>query len=161
MNKLILITLIFLTFSCKKKPDEEYIPVHIPCTLSKNLDTARLYILGTWQWLEEKRYNRSLQKTVYLTPQNQGYTLTMSIANDTLRFYKNNKPDSVYTYKILLQHDITGTDYPEDGEPALVFYRLHDGLRSNYVPLKICNNYLLLQHQYVSSIVGERTWKIQ
>lgn len=161
MNKLILITLFLSVFSCKKKPTEEYTPVHIPYTLSKNLDTARLYIQGTWQWLEEKRYNRGLQKTVYLTPQNQGYTLTMRISNDTLRFYKNNRPDSVYTYKILLQHDITGTDYPEDGEPALVFYRLYDGLRSNYVPLSICSDFLQLQYQYVTSIGGQETWKKQ
>ena len=155
------IILLFSIFSCKKKPGEEYIPVQIPCTLSKNIDTVKLYIQGTWEWLEEKRADRVQQKFVYLTPQTQGYTSTMQIGKDTIRFFKNNYPDSVYTYKILLQHDITGTNYPEDQDPALVFYRLYDGLRSNYVPLKICPDYLLLQYQYVTSIGGEIILKKQ
>lgn len=161
MKQFFIIILLLSTFSCKKKPIEEYVPVQIPCTLSKNIDTVKFYIQGTWKWLEEKRADRAQQNFVYLTPKNQGYTLTMRIANDTLRFYKNNQPDSVYTYKVLLQHDITGTNYAEDQDPALVFYRLYDGLRSNYVPLKMCSNYLQLQYQFVTSIGGEQIWEKQ
>lgn len=157
-----IITLFLIFFSCKKKHvDAEYIPVKVPCTLSKNLDTAKLYIQGYWNWLEEKRYSRGLQKTVYLTPQNQGYTLGMKLSNDTAYFFKNNKADSIYIYKVLLQGDVTGTNYPEDSDPALVFYRIFDGKRSSYVPLKICSDYLSLQYQFVTSIGGETIWKKQ
>jgi hypothetical protein len=159
MNKLILITLIFLTFSCKKKPDEEYIPVHIPCTLSKNLDTARLYIQGTWQWLEEKRYNRGLQKTVYLTPQNQGYTLTMKLHNDTARFSRNNQPDSVYKYRVVRLKEISGTNFPEDEDPVIVFINISTDIRQWYVPIKICDTFLVMQSQYTTSLGGEGIYK--
>ena len=161
MKPIFIIILLFSIFSCKKKPAEEYIPVQIPCILSKNIDTVKLYLQGTWEWLEEKRYNRGNPVPIYLTPKNQGYTSTIQIGKDTLRFYKDNKPDSVYTYKILLQHDITGTNYPEDQDPALAFYRLYDGLRNNYVPLKICHDYLLLQYQFVTSVGGEIILKRQ
>ncbi len=162
---LLLISIFFGISCCKKKEiideNETYKPVQVNCILSKNLDSAKLYIAGAWNWVEEKRVDRRQQKFIYLTPQTEGYSLVMNFRNDTVRFFRNNQIDSVYTYKILLQHEITGTNYPEDQEPALVFYRLYDGLRSGYVPLKICENYLLLQHQYVSSVVGGRIWKKQ
>lgn len=160
MKQLLIITFIISILSCCKKNEAvEYQPIQIPCQLTKNLDTARLYIQGTWQWLEEKRYNRGLQKTEYLTPQNQGYTLTLKLSNDTARYFKNNLPDSVYTFKIQRLTEISGTNFPEDNDPVLVFYRLHNGQRNNHVPLKICINYLLLQYQYVTSIGGETIWK--
>lgn len=162
MKKTILIILLLPNLlCCKKKAIVDYKPIEIPCTLTKEIDTARLYIKGYWNWLEEKRYNRGLQKTIYLTPQNQGYTLSMKLSNDTAYFFKNNVPDSVYTYKVLRQNEITGTNYPEDQDPALVFYRTYDGQRNSYVPLKICSNYLILQYQFVRSIEGEQIWKKQ
>jgi hypothetical protein len=162
--KLIILTttLSLIFFSCKKKHiAAEYIPVQVPCTLSKDLDTAKLYIQGYWNWLEEKRYSRGLQKTVYLTPQNQGYTLSMKLSNDTAYFFRNNKPDSIYTYKVLLQREITGTNYPEDNDPALVFYSVNTGIRQWYTPIMICQDFLILQGQYVTSIGGEQIWKKQ
>ncbi|MCO6461006.1 MAG: hypothetical protein J5I59_06355 [Saprospiraceae bacterium] len=157
-----IITPFLLFLSCNKENVvSEYVLVRIPCTLSRNLDTAKIYIQGDWSWLEEKRYSRGLQKTVYLTPHNQGYTFGMKLSNDTAYFYKNNKLDSVYLYKVFLQGDVTGTDYPEDSEPALVFYRIYDGKRNSYVPLKICSNYLILQYQFVTSNGGETVWKKQ
>lgn len=163
MKRIVLFTsLVFGSICCKKSDNvEEYQPLLIPCSLSKDLDTARLYIQGTWHWLEEKRVDRVQQKFVYLTPQNQGYTLAMRFSKDTVRFFKNDQPDSVYTYTVTRQTEITGTSFPEDNDPVLVFYNLHNGLRSSYVPLKICTDYLLLQHQYVSSVVGQRIWKKQ
>ncbi len=138
--------------------EEEYIPIQIPCYLSRNLDTAKLYIQGTWEWLEEKRMTRN-HGLIYLTPQTQGYTLTLKLKNDTAWFFKNNQPGSVYTYKILQEKEIT--NYPDDNKPVIAYYRLSDNLRSSYVPIKICPEYLLMQHQYVSSIVGENIWKKQ
>lgn len=164
-----IIPIISVFFSCRKlkvieEPIvtiEEYKPVQIPCSLTKNLDTARLYIQGTWQWIEEKRYNRGLQKTEYLTPQNQSYTLTLKLSNDTARYFKNNQTDSVYTFKIQRLTEISGTNFPEDNDPVLVFYKLHNGIRHSHVAFKICSNYLLLQYQYVTSIGGETIWKKQ
>ena len=161
MKQFLIIILLFSIFSCKKKPVEEYIPVQILCTLSKNIDTVTLYIQGTWEWLEEKRYNRGLQKIEYFTPKTQGYSLTLKLSNDTARYFKNNLLESTYTFKIQRLTEISGTNFPEDQDPVIVFYNLHNGLRSSYVPLKICSNYLLLQYQFVRSIEGEWIWKKQ
>jgi len=163
MKFLLLIHLLFLTFSCcKRRPlEQEYQPVQITCDLTNDLDSCKTLILGNWTWLEEKRVNRLLQKFEYLTPQNQGYTLSLRLLNDTARFFKNNLPDSVYTFKVVRLTEISGTNFPEDYDPVLVFYNLHNGLRDSYVPIKVCRNYLLLQYQYVRSIEGEKIWKKQ
>lgn len=161
--KLLFISILLLSLlcCCKKNKTVEYQPIQIPCALTKNMDTARLYIQGTWLWLEEKRITQSGGQLVYLTPQNQGYTLSMKLSNDTARFFRNNQPDSVYTFKIQRLAEISGTNFPEDQDPVLVFYNLYNGLRNSHVPIKICSDYLLLQYQYVSSIVGETIWKKQ
>jgi len=40
---------IFTFLSCNKENVvSEYVPIRIPCTLSKNLDTAKIYIQGDW-----------------------------------------------------------------------------------------------------------------
>lgn len=160
MKLLFLITLpAFAFLSCNKNDNEEdYTPVVITCVLSKNLDTCKSLIQGRWNWVEEKRANRGQQKFEYLTPQNQGYNLSVHFINDTAKFYKNNQPDSVYTFKIMRLTEISGTNFPEDNDPVLAFYNLHNGIRKWYVPLKICNTFLLLQYQYVSSIGGEAIW---
>lgn len=158
-----LIILLFSFFCCckKKQVQNEYQPNVIPCTLSKDIDTVKFYIQGTWEWLEERRPNRLLQEMEYLTPQNQGYTLTLKLYNDTARFFKNNQPDSVYTYKIQRLTEITELHFPEDSVPVLVYYNLNNGIRAWHVPIKICSNYILLQSQYVTSIGGEAIWKRQ
>jgi len=54
MKQFLIITLLFLGLCCNDKPVQPYIPVTIPCTLSKNIDTVKLYIQDTWERLEEK-----------------------------------------------------------------------------------------------------------
>ena len=161
MKRLSIITLVIITFSHCKHKEVVYQPIQIACTLSKNFDTIKATIQGTWQWLEEKRVNRIAQRFDYLTPQNQGYSLVLKINNDTAKFYKNNYSDSVYTYKVVPLREISGTNFPEDNDPVLVFYNLHNGLRDSHVPIKVCDSYLLLQYQFVNSIIGEYIWKKQ
>jgi len=160
MKSTLFFTLLFsILISCKK--DVDYQPVQIPCNLTKNLDSCRILLAGTWTWLEEKRMNWGQQGFLYLTPKTEGYTLARQFLNDTARFFRNGRPDSVYTYKVLLLTEISGTNFPEDYDPVVVFYSLHNGLRDSHVPLKICGNYLVFQYQYVTSIAGETIWKKQ
>jgi hypothetical protein len=162
MKSIFFITLLFPIFIfCCKKHDEHYQPIQISCTLTKDLDSCRSLIQGTWTWLEEKRIDRVRQRFVYLTPKNQGYKLSLTLVKDTARFYKNNRPDSVYTFRVARLTEISGTNFPEDNDPVLVFYSLHNGLRDSHVPIKICSNYLLMQNQFVSSIIGEEIWRRQ
>lgn len=159
MKYLIIASVFSFVFSCCKKKIEEYQPIVLPCQASKNLDTIMQYIKGTWQWLEEKRIDRGQQKFIYLTPQNQGYSLILQLSDSIAKFYKNNQQDSIYTYRIIRLTELTGTNFPEDQDPVLVFYSIHNGQRRSHVPLKICSNYLLLQYQFVRTIEGEQIWR--
>ena len=160
MKLTLFITLLFFIFvSCKK--EKVYQPVQISCNLTKDLDSCKALIKGSWTWLEEKRASFTQLDYQYLTPKNQGITRILKFSNDTARFFKNNLPDSVYTFKILRLAEISGTNFPEDNDPIIVYYNLHNGLRRSFVPLKICHKFLLLQHQFVSSVVGEQIWAKQ
>jgi hypothetical protein len=67
-----------------------------------------------------------------------------------------NISESVFKFRIQWQFEITG--FPTDSLPMLVYYSFDTGIRQNAVPIMICKNQLLLQHQYVSSIQGEALW---
>ena len=161
MKHTILSTLLsFFLISCTKN-DQEYIPVKITCTLTKDIDTAQKLINGTWDWLEEERFDQRQQKFVFLTPTSQGYSLKMIFQNDTVTFFKNNQMQIAYTYSIVPLKVISGTSYPEDEDPVIVFYNIPTGIRDTHVPFKICTNFLLMQYQFVRSVDGQQIWKKQ
>lgn len=133
-------------------------PIAIECKLTKDLDTAKLYISGSWAWLQEERRQRG-KPIEYLTAKNQGYSRTLELKGETAKFYKCGQIESTFKFSIKRLKEISGTNFPEDDDPILVFYNLQTGIRSSYVPLRICDRYLILQGQYVSSIAGEETWR--
>ena len=146
MKLTLFIKLLFIIFvSCKK--EQAYQPVQISCNLTKDLDSCRALIGGTWTWLETKIPNPLYGRDDYIRAKTEGYTRSISVINDTVRFYRNNRPDSVYTYKILKLTELTGTNYPEDNYPVLVFYQLHSGRRYDFVFLNICREYLYLDYE--------------
>ena len=146
MKSTLFIALLFLIFvSCKK--EQAYQPVQISCNLTKDLDSCKALIKGSWTWRETKILNRLEGRNDYITPKTEGITRSLSLINDTARFYKNNRLDSVYTYKILRLTELTGTNYPEDNYPVLVFYQLHSGRRYDFVFLSICREYLYLDYE--------------
>lgn len=162
--KIFFIIMLFQTlFSCSKNehPVEEYTPVQISCTLTKDFDSCKLLIDGDWDWLEEKRFNRVKGVYEYFTPQNQGYTSSVSFKNDTAYTFKNGVLEVVRTYKIVRLTEISGTNFPEDNDPVIVFYNLSDGLRNSHVPIKICKDYVVFQIQFVRSIGEDKIWKRQ
>jgi len=143
--------------SCKKNATS-YIPIEICTDLSENRDTIRQYLIGIWEWVEEKRINQITGETDYLTPKTQGYTWKLGLTADSLAtFFVNNFPDSTFRFRILQEYEIT--NYPQDTIPVLAFYSVYSGARKQYVPIEICESYLVLNHQLVSSVVGQRVWK--
>lgn len=150
--------------SCKEddKPcvmEEVATPFRAPCQSNKDIDTIKMYIQGTWTWLQEERPVRGLQTTKYLTPKSEGYSLELRLQDDIATYYKCGVVDDSYKFAVIRLKEISGTNFPEDEDPVLIFYDLKTGLRKTHVPLKICPDYLILQYQYVSSVVGEYTWK--
>jgi hypothetical protein len=162
MKPLCFYTLLLLfAISCKKEKICITYTGAYPCTLTKNIDTIKATIEGRWEWVQEKRANWVQQRTDYLTPCTEGYTYRLELKNDTARYYKSNQPSSVNKYAVVKLKVITGTNFPEDEDPVLVFYNLTTGVREAHVPLYICDTYMLLQHQFVSSVVGPRLWQRQ
>ncbi len=154
--KLLLITLLLfqLLFSCKK-----YQPPEITCSLTNEIDSIKKFLPGTWIWLHEKRFNQREGKYEYLTPKTEGYSLTLKFDANKAYYYKNNRPDSVYNYKIELLSSITG--FPEDSLPILVFYTISNATRYSFVPVKTCPSFLLMQYEIVASVTGNYTWRKQ
>ncbi len=153
---LIVITISFI--ACKKeKQDGPYVPI-VRCTdLSRNMDTINHYIKGNWEWAEEYRVTR-LRGAEYITPNTPGFDrISLKFSGDTARFFVNGLPDSVYRFRIQRMLEIT--NYPTDSLPVLVYYSFYTSLRKSHVPVMICKNQLLMQHQYVSSFVGENIWE--
>jgi hypothetical protein len=144
LSILILISIIFL-YGCEKK-EEPYVPIQRCPDLTRNMDTINKYIHGTWEWKEEKIYDRYKNE----------YERTMRLFADTAIISIPNIPDSVFRFRIQWQFEITG--FPTDSLPMLVYYSFYTGIRQNAVPIKICKNQLLLQRQLVSSIQGEALW---
>lgn len=151
------IFVLFIFGSCNKsKIGKPYTPITRCFDITRNLDTINLYIMGNWEWVEEYRVSR-YNGEEYFTPNSpNSYHLDLKLSGDTANFFINNKPDSVYRFRIQREFEIT--NYPTDSMPIIVFYSFFTSQRRSYVPIMICKTQLLMQHQYVSSIVGERLW---
>lgn len=92
-----------------------------------------------------------------ITPNTPGQKrLFWFLSGDTAKLHFENQPDSIYRFRIQREYEIT--NYVTDSLPVLAFYGLIDNLRRSYVPIMICPNQLLTQHQYVSSFFGESLW---
>ncbi len=105
----------------------------------------------------KKIFSRELGGYYYLTPQTQGYSATLTLSNDTARFYKNNQPDSIYRFSILREKDIT--TMPEDSLPVIAYYRLQTGLMESYFRIKICKNFLVTEQSYRADMTGDDIWE--
>jgi hypothetical protein len=145
---------LLLANACKKE-EKPYVPVVRCENFTRNVDSINLYIQGNWNWVEEYRVSRTGEE--YIRPNTSGYyPIKLSISGDTASFYVNHIPDSVYQFKIKKLSEFT--NYSEDTVPVLVYYSFFTGIRKTHVPILICRNQILMQHQYVSSFVGERLW---
>lgn len=154
---LFLLLIFFIVASCKKQEtDKPYVPVTRCADMTRNMDTITKYIQGNWEWVEEYRVTR-YNGEEYITPATPGFEhITLRLFGDTARFVVNNKPDSVYKFMIQRLSDFT--NYPADSLPVIAYYSFYTGLRRSQVPIMVCKNQILMQHQFVNSIVGERLW---
>ena len=157
MKYFFILSLISLLVCCCKKDEKPYTPVQRSPELTRNMDSIQKYIHGSWIWLEEKRWDRTIGVYKYLTPETEGYSARLEMSGDTARFYKNNLPDSSYKFQVLRESDIS--NWPDDSLPVLVFYLFSTGERQTYVPIKICKDQLLMQYEFVSSTLGEKLWR--
>lgn len=158
MKSITIIALCFCTtllVQCKK--DKPYTPIKICDDLTANMDTVLMLLPGKWEWLQEKRFDRLSQEYKYLTPTTEGRTIVLKVKGDILTWYENGKYSEACRFKILKESEIT--NFPTDTDIVLAFYSLTSGNIQNYVPIKICSNYLLLYFEATTSVSGTETWK--
>jgi hypothetical protein len=155
-NLTLIISLLFLVlFSCKKEK-KPYVPVQRCADLTRNIDTLNLYIHGNWKFVEELRISREFG-VQYLTPDSEGaHHWTLKISGDTATFFTNNIQDELYRFRI--QRELEIANFYTDSTPCLVFYTIPSNQLVSHLPILICKNQLLMQGQYVSSVVGERLY---
>ena len=158
MKNFLILILIFLIIFCGcEKENKAYVPIERCSDLTRNMDTINKYIQGTWEWIEEKRYDRYQNGYIYFTPKTPGWTeRKMKLFLDTAIISIPNTQDSTFRFKIQWFFEITG--FPSDSLPVIAYYSFYTGLRKNAIPIMICKNQLLLQHQFVSSNFGEDIW---
>lgn len=151
----LILFLTFILFACKKEV-KPYVPVQRCADRTRNMDTINLYIHGTWKFVEELRVSREYG-VQYLTPDSPevGHW-TLKLYGDTATFFTNNIEE--YSYRFRIQRELDFTNYPTDSLPVLAYYSFSSGGMIAYIPIEICSNQLLMQGQYVSSVVGERLW---
>lgn len=123
--------------------------------MTRNMDTINMYIQGNWEWVEEYRVTRTFAG--YVTPNTPGENhLTLKLKGDSLQFFINNNPDSIYRYRIQLLSDLT--NYPDDSLPIINYFSFNTGMGGGRIPIMICKNQLLMQTQYTTSSGGEKLW---
>jgi hypothetical protein len=158
MKTIFLLVLTCIAFSCSKKEDNKpYVPIQLCTDISRDIDTINKYIPGTWKWAEDKLFASQTGEYVYMTPETEGYSVTLKISGDTARFYKNSLADSTYRFQILKESDITG--FPEDDKSVIAYYSFATGLRRNYLRIRICQGCFVTEQSYRSDAGSDRIWE--
>lgn len=148
---LILICIVFLS-ACKKET-KPYTPLDRCSDFTNSIDSISKYIQGTWERMEEIRYERQTGLT-YFHPDISGWRkFIYKYSGDTLRAFNNGLADSVYRFKIQRESDVTL--YPTDTLPVIVNYSFYTGIRASYFRVQICKNQLLMLFNYRSDVVGD------
>jgi hypothetical protein len=159
MKKLLPILLVFVSslIACEKpESDKPYVPVTRCSDMTRNIDTINKYIRGNWEWVESYEITRTFRG--YITPNTPGQDRRMlKIDGDSLQFIKNNKPDSIYRFRIHKYSDFS--NYPDDSTISVISYTSrYTGMGGGAIVLKICKEQLLMQSGYVSSLDIESLW---
>ena len=156
-NFLLLILLATFIFTSCKKPeiDKPYVPVTRCADMTENMDTINLFIRGNWEWVESYSITRTFQG--YVTPNTPGKNHhSLKLHGDTLQFFENIIPDSIYAFRIQRLSDFT--NYPDDSLPVITYRSRYTGMGGGIIPIKICKDQLLIHSEGVSSIDVESLW---
>jgi len=158
---LVVFFLSMLILQCTKKlgEDSSYVPVNITCTLTKNVDSARILIQGKWNWVQEERAIQRGGYIAYFTPHTEGHTEGLKFNKDTVFFIKNDV--ILDTSKFDFRPYSEFSNYPPDPNLiVIVYYNIHSGnSNSGGTPFKICKDYFILQFQFFDDNRGDFTYK--
>lgn len=147
--------IVFVIFTkCKKDPTTTPTPpiVYDCNNLTRRIDSAKKWIIGKWDWVEEKRIGRAIG-VKYFTPATEGYNFGYNYSHDTVFNTYNGIVTDTSKFIFGLLRDYTLA--PEDSIPVIVHFDIKTGTRINMTPYKICKDTLVFQYQYVNSVAGE------
>ncbi len=145
-----LILLVIFT-QCKKDPTAIPTPVYNCNNPTRSIDSAKKWIIGKWDWVEEKRAVRG-SGFRYLTPATEGYNFGYHFSHDTAFSTYNGVISDTTKYRFGLFSDFTLM--PEDSLPVIAFFDITTGARTDFVPYIICKDTLLLEFGYVRTNQG-------
>ena len=152
----VIIGLIAIFFSCHKHPDLPYQPAQVCSGISSNVDSVNKYIHGRWNYVEEKRWDRSTFSFQYITPQTKGYIENITIADSTITFYKNFIRIGTYKFKVVKESDL----FTIAGDDAFfVFLDPKTNYITNVVPISACSQFLVFHFEAISDFTGAITYK--
>lgn len=156
MKNVNIIILIFICLSCttcKKENNVPYIPIVISEYLTRNIDTARILMQGSWDWVETKKASYRTGEFIYTTPKTEGYAFSYLFFNNIIKTYKNNIEEGIVNFDFKFRGEITGNS--NDSLPVLVYYNTP----IKYIPYQVSQNYLILEGQNTPSNSGQSIYK--
>jgi len=138
--------LLLISTSCKK----EKLPSIYCNNPTSDIATVKSLIVGKWTWAYENYRDRFSQSTIIKTPQTEGITRQYHFSrNNDVQIYANNFLNTTETYEITTLDIVTGSEM-DKGRVILLFKNKSSGQRSNFSPVRICNDTLILNYQAYS-----------
>jgi hypothetical protein len=130
-------------------------PFIVDCQLTQDVDSAKMYIEGTWNWLQEVRTPGS-PPMLYFTPKTTGYSLTMVIKDGTAKIYKCDEKIDEYKMKVAKMRENSQRNNPEDDYAVVEQFDIITGKNIGVIPIAICSQYLL---HLGGGVIGPITWE--
>lgn len=149
-----LVLLLSVSFSCNK----EKIPT-IDCNApTTDVAVVKSIIIGKWTWVYERYRDRFSQSIIIKTPQSEGVTRQYQFSkNNDVLISKSNSPNTTELYEVTTLNTVTGYDMDKE-RVILLFKNKVTGQRTDFAPVQICNDTLILNYQAYMDTKGQEKW---
>lgn len=153
ITKFLILVLFFLA-SCKK----EKVPLVDCSNPTSDITKTKSIVVGSWIWAYEKYRDRISQSYIIKTPQTEGVTRHYNfLKNNDVRIYQNNNLVETASYEITTLNVVTGSDMDKD-RTILLFKNKSTNQRTDFAPVRICNDTLTLNYQSYLDTKGQEKW---
>lgn len=143
----VFIALSFATifFQCKKEYADPQIVnfQNLNCPAStRNVDTASIMIVGTYDWEYTNVYTR-IGLTSVLTPQTEGkYKRYVFHSTGVVHYYENLSLQ--WSKRYTVDYEFRYSQYPEDSSATIFFFDSPSGDYSSFFNIRLCNQRAIL-----------------
>jgi hypothetical protein len=155
-QKIIHLILLFSCFlgGCKKSN----IP-QINCnTPTEDITIARHLILGQWDWIYESYYDRFAQMVIIKNPITEGKTRQYHFhENGLVYIFQNDTFVRKESFEITTLNIVTGSEM-DSRRTIVLFKNIQTQQRTDFAPMRICNDTLTLNYDFYSHTRGREKW---